>query len=266
MPRRGTDRRLDDDDGVREVLQALRLGDDAELHLQSDGHRLTGRWRGGRRDAGRPGRGGATRSPRPQGAGSYPGPPPPAAGRGRTPPGAAAKASRSSSAREAQLLTDDRRDGLDDERPVPLEADGRRPAGGAGKALHDDGVPGRGGVHPAQLLLEAERAGRLGEQVADPADADGAPGAPGRRTGEPGSRDRLDEPGAAAVGSRRRPVHAPRGPGRPEARVEVGERRRRHERLGQRGDPPDEVAAPAPGRARRRRRRGGAAAGARRAP
>ena len=54
--RRRPDRGLDDGDRVRGILQALALGNHAELHLQSDGHRLTRRWRGGRRDAGRPGR------------------------------------------------------------------------------------------------------------------------------------------------------------------------------------------------------------------
>ena len=53
-PGRRPDRRLDDGDGVRGVLEAVGLGDNAELHLQSDGHRLTGRWRAGRRDADRP--------------------------------------------------------------------------------------------------------------------------------------------------------------------------------------------------------------------
>ncbi len=105
-PRRRPDRRLDDGDRVRGVLQAFRLGDHAELHLQSDGHRLTRRWRGGRRDAGRPVRAACGRLVWPRATGSYPGPPRPVAARpgcrpvvrrtprGAPPPGFAAPARR----------------------------------------------------------------------------------------------------------------------------------------------------------------------------
>jgi len=37
---RRADRRLDDGDGVRGVLEAVVLGHEAELHLESDGHAI----------------------------------------------------------------------------------------------------------------------------------------------------------------------------------------------------------------------------------
>ena len=134
---------------------------------------------------------------------------------------------------QAQLLGDDRRVGLDDEVEA-LEPEDPAGAGRGRHALGDERLEGRHRPRQAQLVLEAEAAGRVGQQVAEP---DHRPAAPAGSSGRsPAPADRAAAPVAASgadLPGRRRSAT--------QRRVEVVERRRRHERLGQRRDPPDEV-------------------------
>ena len=161
----------------------------------------------------RAGRGRATRAPRRRRA-------PP-----RTPQGARCA--------QPELLGDDRRVGLDVDGEA-LQADdpagtrgGRHPLGN--ERLERGDRPGQ-----AQLVLEAQRPGRIRDEVADPAHrpsrgvviASRPDAAHGRRRA-PSRRPRRGPPTAWATARRRR--------------VEVVERRRRHEGLGQLGDAAHEV-------------------------
>ena len=144
------------------------------------------------------------------------------------------KAASSSRRAEAQLLGDDRSVGLDEQRPRSTRDEAAAPGRGR-HALGDERIPGRHRPGQAELVLEAEPAGRLGDQVADPlhrprggTSSDAGPRLTRPQRASAPLRSGLDRP------ARRR---------RPQGRIEVVQGRRRHERLGQLGDPPDEVRA-----------------------
>ena len=143
---------------------------------------------------------------------------------------------------DPQLLADDRCRGLDDQRPVALEAERaarrRRPRARAPPRPRPTPRPRApsAAAPPARAPAPRPGGGRR-------------PGAPGAGAGTRGSsKPRAGLMSVAAheprAGGRRRPrlgIDAPRRPGRAQGRVEVVEGRRRHEGLGQRRDPPHEV-------------------------
>ena len=152
-----------------------------------------------------------------------------------SPPGAAANAASSSLRPQPQLLGDDRRVGLDVDREA-LEADD--PARARGRRAR---APRRA---PRRWRSPAPGAAR------PRARAPGPPRGSGRRSGASAApRAHGHAAPATAARAARRARRAPSGPARTsqavrdraQRRVEVVERRRRHERLGQLGDPPDEV-------------------------
>ena len=126
-----------------------------------------------------------------------------------------------------------------------LRLDPDQPARARGRrgALRDEGVPGRRGPGQPELGLEPEpraASGRrspirsIGRAATSPdAPDEGSSRAPADRSAGPTSV----APSGPASTAQLEP--AARRPG-----VEVAERRRRDERLGQLGDPPDEVGAP----------------------
>ena len=148
------------------------------------------------------------------------------------PPGAVRKAPRSSPVRSRSSCADDRLVGLD-EQGVALD---RRPAGR--RRSPPAPVPRRG--HP--------RSTRRAPAAAPPRDpARELRPAAGRRCAPSGAAASSWDRRRLTRAHERRAVRArfdrPARAGRPQGRVEVSERRRRHERLGQLGDRPDEVGA-----------------------
>ena len=162
-----------------------------------------------------------------------------------SPPGAPANAASSSVDAEPELLGDDRRVGLDDERRTPRGGSARQAPAAAG--TRSATIASHVAIARARRSSSSRPRPRAasGQQVADARSSAGAatrsrgPSSPAAGRGSAPAADEaraelggpaIDLPGAS--------------PAATQARVEVVERRRRHERLGQLGDPPDEVRPP----------------------
>ena len=269
--RHRADARLDDDERVGRVGEAVVFGDDAELHLESDGHaglswsadppvrgrleafvrrtipvsigdvrpEMAGRCRGIIRGDPRAGRGPAARARRARPA------------RPRRPPAARRARSRSSWATiGASASTTSAK---------PSRRMTRQAPAAAGHALGDDRLERGDRPRQAELVLEPERARGVGDQVAEP---DHRPRRRGSRCGaapagapEPATSraPSVDRPGPP------RPSRSPAAPGRGRRGSSSSRTPGAAPRSAGRG------ARGAPGRARRRRRRAAGAAGGRRA-
>ena len=158
--------------------------------------------------------------------------------RAPTPPGAAAKAASSSAARSrsswATIGASASTSSVN-----PSSRTTRQAPAAAGHALGDERLQRRDRPRQAELVLEAQRPGRVRDQVAEPDHRPAPRRAHGRdAVAAPGRRGGADELGAAGPAATSQAVAM-----RPQRRIEVVEGRGRHEGLGQGGDPADEVRA-----------------------